>query len=324
MGTPMTYRRVGSSGIQTSVLSLGSWATFGEQFGVDEAIACMAAAYDAGVNFFDNAESYAHSESERVMGAALAELGWPRETYLVSSKYFWGLRDGPNTRNTLNRKYLLEAIPRSLERLGLDHLDIVYCHRPDPHTPVAETARAMSDAVDRGWATYWGTSQWPADDIRAAYELAERHGWHPPIVEQPEYSLLVRRRVERDYRRLYDEIGLGTTVWSPLAQGVLTGKYLDGVPEDSRARRGEFGVLEGRLGDPQVAEQVRGLVAIADELGATPAQVAIAWCAANPRVSSVITGASRVAQVHENLGALDVLRTMSPEVTERLDALFAA
>jgi voltage-dependent potassium channel beta subunit len=322
MEQPMEYRHLGRSGLRVSVLSLGSWVTFGDQLDVDGAADCMAAAYDAGVNFFDNAETYAGGDAERVMGAALRDLGWPRHRYVVTSKYFWGLHEGPNTRNTLNRKYLLESIGGSLERLGLDHLDIIYCHRPDPHTPVAETARAMSDAIERGWALYWGTSQWPADDIRAAWELAERHGWHPPIVEQPEYSLLARRRVERDYARLYEDIGLGTTVWSPLAQGVLTGKYLVGVPDDSRARLGEYGLLERRRRDPRVSEQVRSLVAMADEVGATAAQLAIAWCAANPRVSTVITGASRIEQLRENLGALDVLRTMTPELKQRLDALF--
>ena len=226
----MPHRRLGRSGLQVSVLSFGSWVSFGPQLDVRRARDCLAAAYDAGINFFDNAEAYAGGESERIMGQAIADLGWPRSSFVVSSKYFWGIDGSVNARDTLNRKYLLEAIDPSLERFGLDHLDIVYCHRPDPHTPVEETVWAMSDIVASGRAHYWGTSEWSADEIRAAWMVADRHHLHKPIVEQPQYNLFDRRKVEQEYARLYEDIGLGLTTWSPLASGILSGKYLDGVP----------------------------------------------------------------------------------------------
>jgi voltage-dependent potassium channel beta subunit len=317
----MEYRRLGRSGLKVSVLSFGSWVTFKSQLDVDRAIECMDAAYEVGVNFFDNAEAYAGGESERIMGEAIRKLGWPRHSYVVSSKFFWGLHDGPNSRHTLNRKYLTEAIDASLERFGLDHLDLIYCHRADPETPVEETVRAMSDAIDRGKALYWGTSEWTADEIRAAWDVADRHGWHKPIVEQPQYNLLHRRRVEKEYARLYEDIGLGTTIWSPLASGLLTGKYLDGVPEDSRASLEGYDWLKDMLTDEQKNAVVRELKAVADDLGCTLAQLAIAWCASNPDVSTVITGASRVEQVHENMEALEVLPKLDAEVKGRIDAI---
>ena len=226
----MEYRRVGSSGLKVSVLSFGSWVTFGTQ--VDTALAkdCLTAARDAGVNFFDNAESYAGGESERIMGQAIAELEWPRWSFVISTKVHMGIHDAVNMRYTLNRKYLMQAIDGSLERMGLDFVDLLYCHRADPETPLEETVRAMSDIVSSGKALYWGTSEWAADEIRAAWEIAERHHLHKPIVEQPQYNLFERHRVEQEYARLYDDIGLGLTTWSPLASGLLTGKYLDGVP----------------------------------------------------------------------------------------------
>ena len=232
----MEYRRVGSSGLQVSLLSFGSWVTFGTQVDTELAKECLSAARDAGVNFFDNAEAYAGGESERIMGQAIAELGWPRWSYVISTKLHMGIHDAINMRYTLNRKYLMQAIDGSLERMGLDFVDLLYCHRPDPHTPIEETTRAMSDIVSSGKALYWGTSEWSADEIRAAWEIAERHHLHKPIVEQPQYNLFERRRVEQEYARLYDDIGLGLTTWSPLASGLLTGKYLDGIPEDSRGR----------------------------------------------------------------------------------------
>jgi voltage-dependent potassium channel beta subunit len=317
----MEYRRLGRSGLKVSVLSFGSWVTFKSQLDVERAIECMDAAYQVGVNFFDNAEAYAGGESERIMGEAIRQLGWPRHSYVVSSKFFWGLNEGPNSRNTLNRKYLTEAIDASLERFGLDHLDLVYCHRADPETPIEETVRAMSDAIERGKALYWGTSEWTADEIRAAWDVADRHGWHKPIVEQPQYNLLHRRRVEREYARLYEDIGLGTTIWSPLASGLLTGKYLDGVPEDSRAALQGYDWLKDMLTDEQKNAVVRELGGVADDLGCTLAQLAIAWCASNPNVSTVITGASRVEQVHENMAALDVLPKLDAEVRARIDAI---
>ncbi len=314
----MQYRKLGRSGLKVSVLSFGSWVSFGPQLDVGRARDCLAAAYDAGVNFFDNAQSYAAGESERIMGAAIAELGWPRHSYLVSSKFFWGLHDTVNARNTLNRKYLLEAIDPSLERFGLDHLDLVYCHRADPETPVEETVWAMSDIVSSGRAHYWGTSEWSAADIRAAWDIADRHHLHKPVVEQPEYNLFNRRKVEREYSRLYDDIGLGLTTWSPLASGLLTGKYLDGVPDDSRAALPGYEWLRELLTDPGRNDKVRRLAAVADDLGCSLAQLALAWCAGNPHVSTVITGASRVEQVHENLAALDVLERLDDDTLARI------
>jgi voltage-dependent potassium channel beta subunit len=315
----MTYRRLGRSGLKVSVLSFGSWVSFGPQLDVGRARDCLAAAYGAGVNFFDNAESYAHGESERIMGRAIAELGWPRGSFVVSSKYFWGLGDRVNGSHTLNRKYLLEAIDPSLERFGLDHLDIVYCHRADPETPVDETVWAMSDIVSSGRAHYWGTSEWTADEIRAAWLYADRHNLHRPVVEQPQYNVLTRRKVEREFARLYDDIGLGLTTWSPLASGLLSGKYLDGVPEDSRAALPGYEWLADMLTDAKANAKVRRLAAVADELGCTLAQLSIAWCARNPHVSTVITGASRVEQVHENLAALEVLDRLDDEVMARIE-----
>jgi voltage-dependent potassium channel beta subunit len=314
----MEYRRLGSSGLQVSVLSLGSWVSFGTQLGVDTAIECLDAAQQAGVNFFDNAESYAGGDSERIMGEAIGKLGWPRNSYVISTKVFWGLHDVPNMKNTLNRKYLMQAIDGSLERLGLDFVDLLFCHRADPGTPIEETVRAMSDIVASGKALYWGTSEWTADEIRAAWEIAERHHLHKPQMEQPQYNLLSRRRVEREYARLYNDIGLGLTIWSPLASGVLTGKYLDGIPDDSRGNLPGYEWLQGMLTDPRTNEKVRALKAIADDLGCSLAQLALAWCTKNPHVSTVITGASRASQVRENMDALDVAARLDDDVMARI------
>jgi voltage-dependent potassium channel beta subunit len=281
----------------------------------------MRAAWDRGCNFFDNAEAYGGGESERIMGRALQRLGWPRESYVVSTKLYWGLTPGPNTNNTLNRKYLLHAIDGSLERFGLDFVDLVFCHRADPETPIEETVQAMSDIVDAGKALYWGTSEWSADEIRAAYEIAERHHLRKPVMEQPQYHLLHRSRVEHEYARLYEDYGLGTTTWSPLASGLLTGKYLDGIPEDSRGALEGFEFLRRGLTDAQRLAKVRALKSVADELGCSLAQLAIAWCTKNPNVSTVITGASRVSQVEENFAALDVAAKLDSEVLARIDAV---
>lgn len=318
---PMTMpmRRLGPSGLKVSVLSFGSWVTFKDQMDVGLAAECMAAAREAGVNFFDNAEVYAGGESERVMGEAIERLGWARHEYVVTSKFFWGITDGPNTRNTLNRKYLLEAIPAALGRFGLEHLDVVYAHRPDPATPIGETVRAFSDAIDRGWAHYWGTSEWSADEIREALAIADRHHLHAPITEQPQYHLLHRTRMELEYRRLFADTGYGTTTWSPLAGGLLTGKYLDGIPEGSRAQRGAF--FEKHLTSGEHDAKVRALAEVASDLDVTLAQLAIGWCAANPDVSTVITGASRPEQVVENMGALAALQRIDDGVRERIDAI---
>jgi voltage-dependent potassium channel beta subunit len=319
----MTYRRLGRSGLKVSVLSFGSWVTFSNQLDLGHARDCLQAAREAGVNFFDNAEIYAEGESERIMGKAIAELGWPRHSYVISTKFYWGLHPGPNTKNTLNRKYLMQAIDGSLERLGLDFVDLVFCHRPDPETPIEETVWAMHDMISSGKALYWGTSEWPAEDIRAAWEIANRLGLRKPVMEQPQYHLFERRRVEREYARLYEDTGLGLTTWSPLASGLLTGKYLDGIPPGSRATLPSYEWLRSQLTDPARNEQVRRLKGIADELGCTLAQLAIAWCAKNPHVSTVITGASRAEQVRENMKALEVLPLLTDEVMTRIDQALA-
>ncbi|MEY2470130.1 MAG: hypothetical protein QOF21_2828 [Actinomycetota bacterium] len=315
----MTYRRLGRSGLQVSVLSFGSWVSFGPQIDVGKAVDCLAAAHDAGCNFYDNAEAYAGGESETIMGKAFAKLGWDRDAYVVSSKFFWGLNEGPNRRNTLNRKYLKHAVDGSLERFGLDFLDLVFCHRADPNTPIEETVWAMSDIIDSGKALYWGTSEWTADEIRAAWDIADRRNLHKPVMEQPQYNLFERRKVEREYARLYEDIGLGLTTWSPLASGLLTGKYIDGkIPDDSRGALPGYEWLQGMLKDPASNEKVKQMRDEADELGCTLAQLAIAWCAANPNVSTVITGASRPEQVVDNFGALDVLPKLDSEKLDRL------
>jgi voltage-dependent potassium channel beta subunit len=315
----MEYRRLGRSGLKLSALSFGSWVTFHAQLDDDLALDCIDAAHDAGVNFFDNAEAYAGGESERIMGRALAKLGWARHSYVVSTKFFWGIHDGPNTRSTLNRKYLLEGMEGSLERFGLDYVDLVYCHRADPDTPIEETVWAMHDMVERGQALYWGTSEWPAADIRAAWHIAERDGLRKPVVEQPEYNLFNRRKVERDYARLYDDLGLGLTTWSPLASGALTGKYVDGIPEGTRAALPGYDWLREEVTDERRIAAVRRLQGIAGELGCTLAQLAIAWCVRNPHVTSVITGASRVEQVRENMAALDVVALLTDDVVARIE-----
>ncbi len=317
----MQYRHLGRSGLQVSVLGFGSWVTFGGQIGAELAVKCLTVAREGGINFFDNAESYAQGQSERIMGQALAELDWPRHSYVISTKLFWGIYDDVNMRNTLNRKYLMQGIDGSLGRLGLDFVDILFCHRSDPSTPIEETVWAMSDIVDAGKALYWGTSEWPADDIRAAWELAERHHLHKPVVEQPQYNLLVRRRVEREYARLYEDIGLGLTTWSPLASGLLSGKYLDGTPAGSRALLPGYEWLKQSIIDESSNAKARELKEVADDMGCDVAQLALAWCVRNERVSSVITGASTVEQLQSNIGALDVLPLITPEVAERLDAI---
>lgn len=303
------------------MLSFGSWVSFGPQLDVGKGADCLGAAYDAGVNFFDNAEAYAGGDSERIMGEAIRRLGWPRWSYVISTKLYWGLHDVPNMRNTLNRKYLRQAMAGSLERFGLDYVDLVFCHRSDPDTPLEETVWAMSDMVERGEALYWGTSEWSADDIRGAWDIAERHHLHKPVMEQPQYNLFERRKVEREYRRLYDEIGLGLTTWSPLASGLLTGKYVDGVPEGSRAALPGYEWLRDMVTDPGRNAKVRELAKVADRLDCTLAQLAVAWCAANPHVSTVITGASRVEQVHENLKALDVLPELTDDVLTEMRSI---
>ena len=322
----MIHRRLGRSGLRVSALSLGSWVTYHNQVDAASAAEMLAAAYDQGVNFFDNAEVYAGGRSEEIMGAALKRLAWPRLNYVVSSKYFWGLDrqgDAVNRKDTLNRKYLMQAVDASLRRFGLEHIDLIYCHRPDPHTPLDETVRAMNDLIVQGKALYWGTSEWAAADIAAAWQIADRHGWHKPLMEQPQYHLFHRQRVEQEYARLYDDIGLGLTTWSPLASGLLTGKYRDGIPAGSRGTLESMAFLRDGLTDAAKNAAVAALQPIADELGATLAQLALAWVLGNPRVSTVITGASRPDQLMQNLGALAVYEKMDAGVRARIEALTA-
>jgi voltage-dependent potassium channel beta subunit len=320
----MEYRRLGNSGLKVSVLSLGSWVTFGPQVDVEVAAECLQAARHAGVNYFDNAESYSAGESERIMGQAIAHLGWPRYSYAVSTKLFWGIHEDINMKDTLNRKYLMQAIDGSLERLGLDFVDLVFCHRPDPETPIEETVWAMSDIISDRKALYWGTSEWSADEIRAAWEIADRHDLHKPVVEQPQYNLFWRDRVEVEYAPLYDEIGLGLTTYSPLASGLLSGKYAGGIPAGSRASLEGYEWLKDVLVDPRVNTIVTDLGKVAVDLGCTTAQLALAWCTHNPHVSTVITGASRVQQVEENMAALEVSDRLDGDVLARIETITAA
>jgi len=320
----MEYRRLGRSGLRVSVFGFGSWVTFANKDQIEtakEAAECLSAAKDAGVNFFDNAESYGGGESERVMGAAFRELGWQRHEYVVSTKLFWGLHENVNMKNTLNRKYLSQAIDASLERFGLDFVDLVFCHRADPNTPIEETVWAMSDMISQGKALYWGTSEWTADEIRAAYDIADRHHLHKPLMEQPQYNILWRDKVDKEYKRLYEDIGLGTTIWSPLSSGLLTGKYMKGVPEGSRATLPGYEWLKGMLTDEGRNKKVADLKVIADELGVSLTQLSLAWCAKNPNVSSVITGASSAAQVRENMTALDAMPLLTTEIMDRIDII---
>lgn len=317
---------MGRSGLQMSVLSLGSWVTFGKQ--VDQRLAerLMAQAFERGVNFFDNAETYGNGQAEELMGAVFRKLEWPRLRYIVSTKLFWGLHDSPNCRNTLNRKYLLESMGACLKRLGLDHVDLVYCHRPDPETPIDETVWAMHNLIERGDALYWGTSEWPAAAISEALAFAERHSLHRPVVEQPQYSLLHRHRVELEYAKLLEpgpnQIGL--TTWSPLASGVLTGKYLTGVPSDSRAAVSGYAFVMEAANDTRLKPAIAKWLELAREVGVSPAALAIAWCALNPAVSSVILGASRSEQLDENLEAVRLLERTSPGERQSWSEVFRA
>lgn len=315
----MEYRNLGRSGLKVSALSFGSWVTFNTQLDTGLAAECLSAARDAGVNFFDNAEGYAAGESERIMGEAISNLGWARQSYVVSTKLYWGLHDEINMKNTLNRKYLSQAIDGSLERFGLDFVDLVFCHRPDPHTPIEETVWAMSDMVSQGKALYWGTSEWSAAEIMAAYAIADKHHLHKPLMDQPQYNLFWRDRVEKEYARLYSEIGLGLTTWSPLASGLLTGKYLNGIPEGSRATLPGYEWLKSTLTDEKKNAKVQEMQDIANELGITLSQLSIAWCVKNKNVSTVITGASTPEQVVENMSAMDAVPLLTKDICDKLD-----
>jgi len=318
----MKYRHLGKTGIQVSELSFGSWVTFHNQADVKLALNMMAAAYDAGVNFFDNAEVYAGGKSEEVMGNALKKLKWRRGSYLVSTKFFWGLNGGVNERNTLNRKRLIEGINASLSRFKLDYVDLIYCHRPDPSTPIEETVWAMHNIIEWGKALYWGTSEWAASEIVEAIQIAERHHLHKPVVEQPVYNMFERGRLEGDYVRFYKDYNYGTTTWSPLASGLLSGKYNKGIPKGSRGALKGYEWLKGHLTDKQNLKKVAALEPVAKKLGCTMSQLALAWCLKNPFVSTVITGASRVAQVHENMKAAEYVDKLTPEIMQKIDAIF--
>lgn len=319
----MEYRRLGSSGLRVSALSFGSWVTFHQQVGEDIAYGCMKAAYDAGVNFFDNAEVYANGESETLMGRVLERAGWKRSDLVIATKIFWG-GDGPND-SGLSRKHVVEGLHASLKRLRLDYVDLVFCHRPDYHTPIEETVRAMSHVVDRGLAFYWGTSEWSADEIREAHAVARREHLTPPTMEQPQYNMFHRERVEVEYRALYRDVGLGTTIWSPLASGLLTGKYNDGIaPAGSRAALPGYEWLAKQLlGDEARLKvlKVKQLAELAAGWGCSVAQLAIAWCLRNPNVSTVITGASRPEQVTENMRALDVLPKLDDDAVTKIESI---
>ncbi len=323
----MEYRRLGKSGLKVSALSIGSWVTFHNQVDTDLAEKIMVAAYDGGMNFFDNAEAYAHGHSETIMGQVLKKVQWPRDSYIVSSKVMFGSVPDPKpTQRGLSRKHVVEACHQALQRLQVDYLDLYFCHRPDPETPIEETVRAMSDLIAQGKVLYWGTSEWSAQQIMEAYSVARQYNLVPPTMDQPQYSMLVRKRVEKEYARLYTEIGLGTTIWSPLASGLLTGKYNDGIPEGSRLTlEGYEWLKKMMMGDdgPQHLEVLRGLQQVADDLGTNMARLALAWCLKNPNVSTVITGASRVDQVTDNLQALDVYQQLDDAVMERIGELLA-
>lgn len=315
----MRYRRLGQSGLQVSELSIGSWVTYGNQVDDAAAIATMSAARDAGVNFFDNAEVYAGGKSEILMGNALKQLGWERDSYIISTKFYWGIAEGPNRKNTLNRKYLLHAIDGSLQRLQLDYVDLVFCHRPDPHTPIEETVWAMHDMIVRGKALYWGTSEWSAAEIVSAWYIAERHHLHKPVMEQSQYNLFHRQRVEQEYARLYEDLGLGLTTWSPLASGVLTGKYANGIPAGSRSTLPGYAWLKSTVTNSDWIAATERLRSISDELGCTLSQLALAWCASNPHVSTVITGASSAEQVVENMQAIEIVPKLNSELLQKID-----
>jgi voltage-dependent potassium channel beta subunit len=315
----VNYRRLGSSGLKLSELSLGAWVTYGGQVGEEVAVKCMSRAYDAGVNFFDNAEAYAHGNAETVMGNVIKQLGWKRESLVVSSKVFWG-GDGPNDKG-LSKKHIYEACRNSLKRLQLSYLDLFFCHRPDPNTPIEETVRAMDDLVNQGLILYWGTSEWSAVDIMRAHGIARELGMTPPTMEQPQYNMLHRDRVEAEYAPLYREIGLGTTIWSPLASGLLTGKYNKGFPSGTRASLPGYDWLKESLITPENIAKIKQLEPIANDIGCSLAQLGLAWCLKNPNVSTVMTGASRPEQVVENMKAEDFVDKLDSTTMERIEGV---
>jgi voltage-dependent potassium channel beta subunit len=318
----MEYRQLGSSGLRVSALSLGSWVTFGDQVGIEAARPCMVEAFEAGVNFFDGAEAYARGQAESIMGEVIRAEGWKRSDLVLSTKIFWGGR-GPNDRG-LSRKHIMEGVDAALERLQTDYVDLVFCHRPDPRTPVEETVWAMSDLIQGGLAFYWGTSEWSAQQIMAAWAVARREHLIPPAMEQPQYNMFCRERVEKEYLPLYQEIGLGTTIWSPLASGLLTGKYNQGIPPGTRASLPGYEWLKASFEGEEAAaklQKVRELEPLARESGCTLPQLALAWCLRNPRVCTVILGASKVEQLRENLQVLDIVPRLGADVWDRCESV---
>ena len=319
----MEYRRLGSAGIQVSALSFGSWVTFGDQVDEDLAFKLMKTAYDAGVNFFDNAEAYAKGVSETIMGKVLKRAGWKRSELVISTKLFWGPGQGANDKG-LSRKHIHDGINDSLKRMQLDYVDLLFCHRPDLHTPIEETVWAMNQVIRDGKALYWGTSEWSAEQLREAYNIARREHLIPPTMEQPQYNMFHRDRVEHEYANLYTEIGLGTTIWSPLASGILTGKYSKGIPKDSRMALKDFQWLRPRIESETGKDNIRKadlLIAVAKELDMSLPQLALAWCLTNPDVSTVITGASKVSQVTDNMQASDMTDRLTPDVLEKIEVI---
>jgi voltage-dependent potassium channel beta subunit len=315
----LNYRRLGSAGIKLSELSLGAWVTYGGQVGEEMATRCMSKAFELGMNFFDNAEAYAHGNAEIVMGNVIKKLEWKREDIVVSSKVFWG-GSGPNYEG-LSRKHIFEACRNSLKRLQLDYLDLFFCHRPDPNTPIEETVRAMDGLIKQGKVLYWGTSEWSAAEIMRAHGLARELGLTPPQMEQPQYNMLHRERVEKEYLPLYREIGLGTTIWSPLLSGLLSGKYNKGIPEGSRASLKGYEWLGRDVFTPENIAKVKALGPIARELGCTMAQLALAWVRRNENVSTVITGATTPEQIEENVGSLKFVSSLKPKVLDRIEEI---
>jgi voltage-dependent potassium channel beta subunit len=315
----MRYRRLGRSGLKVSELSLGAWVTYGAQVGEEVARECLTAAYDAGVNFFDNAETYGNGQAEITVGNVIQKLGWRRESFIVSTKIFWG--GSSPTELGLSHKHVIEGVNAALKRLKLDHVDLAYCHRPDPETPVDETVRAWDILVRQGKVFYWGTSEWSAEDVLRAHKFATDHGLTPPVMEQPQYNMFVRDRMEKEYLPLYEKLGYGTTIFSPLASGLLSGKYNDGIPKGTRLDLPDMAWLKDQVLDKARIEKVRQLSAVAKDLGCTLAQLALAWCLKNPHVSSVITGASKRAQVVENMKSLDVADSLGEAVMTRIEGI---
>lgn len=313
----MNYRRLGKSGIKVSELSLGAWVTYGGQVGQDTAEQCMIAAREHGVNFFDNAEGYANGNAEIVMGNVIKMLAWRREDIVVSTKIYWG-GDGPNDTG-LSHKHIMEGMNNALRRFQLEYVDLVFCHRPDPNTPIEETVRAMDQIVRSGKAFYWGTSEWSAAEIMRADGIARQYNLTPPSMEQPQYNMFERNRFEKEYDILYRELGYGTTIWSPLASGLLSGKYNEGIPVDSRANLAGYEWLKKHVLTAERIAKVKRLVPISQDLGCTMSQLALAWCLKNPNVSTVITGASRAEQVHENMKAIDFIDKLTPDVMRSID-----